>query len=276
MEIIKAVGEWFVPIAEAVGEWFTATINGLLNWIGVPVTIYTQLVVLIATGLLVLLMVNELLVIIEYRRRRKAQEELDAIPAKMTMNEKAVIQNGLTAMLRFPVVFRLLDADVGPEEDGETLGYIIQPSPKGENFLFFEGKWSKLSVVQSIHHILIEKIEKQMRDGVKISEEEVTEPGHFMWNGSIWKVERSLPFTVRVVEGDVYSFPGGKGAIELIIAIPYRKEEQENGAIVLERQFNPFRSKRNETWTGYHVFEITQREVEIETGEYFEKLDLSN
>jgi hypothetical protein len=179
-------------------------------------------------------------------------------------------------MLQYPVIFRLLDTGVGLEEDGETLGYIIQPSSEGENFLFFEGKWSKLSVIQSIHHILIEKIEKQMRDGVKISEEEVTEPGHFMWNGSIWKIERSLPFNVRVVEGDVYSFPGGKGAIELIVAIPYKKEEQENGAIVLERQFNPFRRKVNETWTGYHVFEITQREVEAGTGEYFEKLDLSN
>lgn len=265
-----------MEIVIAIGEWFTATINGLLNWIGVPVTIYTQLVVLVATGLLVLLLVNELLVIIEYRRRRKAQEELDAIPAKMTMNEKAVIQNGLTPMLQYPVIFRLLDTDVGLEEDGETLGYIIQPSPEGESFLFFEGEWSKLSVIQSIHHLLIEKIEKQIRDGVEISKEETTEPGHFMWNGTIWKIERSLPFVVRVVKGDVYSFPGGKGAIELIIAIPYRKEEQENGAIVLEKQFNPFRSKRNETWTGYHVSGITQREVEEGTGEYFEKLDLSN
>jgi hypothetical protein len=77
-----------MEIVIAIGEWFTATINGLLGWIGIPVTIYTQLVVLIATGLLVLLLVNESLVIIEYRRRRKAQEELDAIPAKMTISEK--------------------------------------------------------------------------------------------------------------------------------------------------------------------------------------------
>ena len=36
-----------MEIVIAIGEWFTATVNGLLNWIGVPVTIYTQLVVLI-------------------------------------------------------------------------------------------------------------------------------------------------------------------------------------------------------------------------------------
>ena len=35
-----------MEIVIAIGEWFTATVNGLLNWIGVPVTIYTQLVVI--------------------------------------------------------------------------------------------------------------------------------------------------------------------------------------------------------------------------------------
>ena len=268
-----------MEIVEAIREWFVSTINGLLDWAGFPVTIYTQLGVLVAAVFLiflVLMVVNEILFLLRYRRDQKVQKALDAIPPKMTIDENVAFQNGLTAMLQYPVVFRLLDADVGSEEDGETLGYIIQPSPEGENFFFFEGKWSKLSVIQSLNHLLIDQIEKEMLHGVKISEERTTPPGHFMWNGTIWQIEKSLPFAVRVVEGDVYSFPGGKGAIELIVAIPYRKEEQENGAVVLEKQFNPFRSKVNETWTGYHIFEITQREVESETGEYFEKLDLPN
>jgi len=276
MEIFEAVGKWLVSIAEAAGEWLASTVNGLLGWVGFPVTLYTQLAVLFAAGSLFLLVVNWFLKSREYSRDKKVQKALDAIPPKMTIDENVVFQNGLTAMLRYPVVFRLLDTDVGSEEDGETLGYIIQPSPEGENFFFFEGKWSKLSVIQSLNHLLIDQIEKEMLHGVKISEERTTPPGHFMWNGTIWQIEKSLPFAVRVVEGDTYSFPGGKGAIELIVAIPYRKEEQENGAVVLEKQFNPFRSKVNETWTGYHIFEITQREVESETGEYFEKLDLPN
>jgi hypothetical protein len=276
MEIVKAIGEWLIPIAEAAGEWLVSTVNGLLGWAGFPVTLFTQLVVLFAAGFLVLLVVNGILKAREDYRKKKTQRELEAIPAKMTIDENVVFQNGLTPMLRYPVVFRLLDTDVGSEEDGETLGYIIQPSPEGENFFFFEGKWSKLSVIQSLNHLLIDQIEKEMLHGVKISEERTTPPGHFMWNGTIWQIERSLPFAVRVVEGDVYSFPGGKGAIELIVAIPYRKEEQENGAVVLEKQFNPLRMKRNETWTGYHIFEITQREVESKTSEYFEKLDLPN
>ena len=276
MEIFEAVGKWLVSIAETAGEWLVSTVNGLLGWVGFPVTLYTQLAVLFAAGSLFLLVVNWFLKSREYSRDKKVQKALDDIPPKMTIDENVAFQNGLTAMLRYPVVFRLLDTDVGSEEDGETLGYIIQPSPEGENFFFFEGKWSKLSVIQSLNHLLIDQIEKEMLHGVKISEERTTPPGHFMWNGTIWQIEKSLPFAVRVVEGDTYSFPGGKGAIELIVAIPYRKEEQENGAVVLEKQFNPFRSKVNETWTGYHIFEITQREVESETGEYFEKLDLPN
>jgi hypothetical protein len=265
-----------MEIVEVIGDWFISTINSLLNWIGIPISIYAQLAVLIAAGLLVLLVVNELLVIIEYRRRRKAQKAFDAIPGKMTVNETAVFENGMTAMLRYPLIFRLLDAGVGPEGDGETLGYIVQPSPEGESFFFFKEKWEKLSVIQSLSHLLIDQIEKQISYGVEISEEITTPPNHFMWNGTIWKIKELLPFTVRVIEGDVYSFPGGKGAIELIVAIPYRKEEQENGAIVLERQFNPFRRKVNETWTGYHIFEVAQEEVETKMGECFEKLDLPN
>ncbi len=279
MEIVEVIREWFVPIAGVIGEWFVSTVNGLLGWAGFPVTIYTQLGVLVAAVFLiflVLMVVNEILFSLRHRRDQKVQKALDAIPPKMTINEKAVVQNGLTAMLQYPLVFRLLDFDTKNGEDGETLGYIIQPSPAGENFLFFEGKWSRLSVIQSIHHLLIDKIEDQIRDGVEISEEETTPPGHFEWNGAIWKIKNRLPFAVRVEEGDVYSFPGGEGALELIVAIPYRKEEQENGAVVLEKQFNPFRSKINETWTGYHVFETTEREVRTETGEYFETLDLPN
>lgn len=265
-----------MEIVKVIGEWFISTIDSFFGRLGLSVNIYTQVAAFLITGFLILLLFNELLKSREYRRYQKVQEMREALPSKMVMEEKAISQNGLATMLPYPVIFRLLDPDIKGEENGDTLGYIIKPSPAGEKFLFFEGEWSKLSVVQSLHHLIIGQIEIQMQYGVKISEEESTPPGHFEWNGTIWKIERTLSFAVRVEKGSVYSFPGGKGAIELTVATPYRKEEHENGTIVLEKQSISFRRKVNETWMGYHAFEVTKEEVNAEIGELLETLVLPN
>jgi hypothetical protein len=258
-------------LGQAVGLWLINTVDSILVWLNLEVNIINEIGVIAAVFFIIFVL---LLIAWHFQDRGEPRRHADFVSDEYD-TEYMDVQNGLTPRLGFPTVFKLFwPEDVGEEKRG--VGYIIQKEPGEESLLFFEGGWTKLATLQSLHHLIIDKIESELQGGVRLSDEEKTEKNHFELNGVVWKVYRTLPFVVRVEKGAVYSFPGGEGAIELFVASRANGEGSDDQTIVLEKQFSSFRRKVNETWKAYFASEVFEEEARNELGELFDELELTS
>ncbi len=207
--------------------------------------------------------------------KQKRQEEL---AKRRSPGYQPNPTNGLvTPGVEYPLLVKLSEIDQDQKPRGET-AYTVRAGPKEPVFLFLDARWLRLEPIQSLDHEKIKSIQDQIRDGVRKPVagdegksknqrrfEEIFPPGHFQLNGIAWKLEETRLFAGELLRGQLFSFKGGKGVIELIFGSPVLS--QEGVQLVLEKTIDQYRRAVNETWTSFDVSPSSFEEVTFQVGE---------
>lgn len=210
--------------------------------------------------------------------KRKPEEEEN--PEDHRFHQMLETRNGAAYELVYPVVARLTGLNKGLEDTGEFFGYWVKmrPGMAYDTFVFLENSWLRLSTIQSLNHLDIQRIQEEIsvgtHDRVDGKLQEIRPEGQFEWNREIWKVDRTYDLQVNIVEGEMGVFAGGKGKVQLRFAAQSGKPEEEQDIICIEKQYHQHRRDINEIWSVYYVDVPTPDEVDAEIGEALESIDL--